>query len=84
MSTSQTWQHQKQEFITGNRNLYRLAYGSIAFGLLLQLLIIKMHFSSAMNFFIICAGVLFLMAGLLLATWAKQESAFIRNLHSKL
>jgi hypothetical protein len=65
------------DLIRQNSNRYRLALGLIGFGLLLTLLDAKTKISGTLRLLVVGMAILSIVAGFLLAAWARQERAFL-------
>jgi len=65
------------DLIRDNRNRYRLAFGLIGFGFLLGLLDARIRIPSMVRLIVVGMAGASLIAGFLLAAWARQEAAFL-------
>jgi hypothetical protein len=65
------------DLVRDNRNRYRLALGLIGFAFLLGLLGSRVHIPSTLHSIVVGIAIVSLVAGFLLAAWARQEAAFL-------
>jgi hypothetical protein len=79
------WRHRQRDLAQGadadlvrdNRNRYRLAFGLMGFGFLLSLLDTEVKIPNALRLIIVCMATVSIVAGFLLALWARQMGAFL-------
>jgi len=79
------WRHRQRDLAQGadadlvrdNRNRYRLAFGLMGFGFLLSLLDTKVKIPNTLRLIIVGMATASLVAGFLLALWARQMAAFL-------
>jgi hypothetical protein len=65
------------DLVRDNSNRYRLAFGLIGFGFLLSLLDARIKIPSTLRSILMGMAIASVIAGFLLAAWARQERAFL-------
>jgi len=65
------------DLVRDNRKRYKVAFGLIGLGLLLAVLGSKVHTPSLVHWVMLDAGGVSTVVGVLMAMWAREESAFL-------
>jgi hypothetical protein len=65
------------DLVRDNRKRFKIAFGLIGLGILLALLGGELHTANLLHWVLLDTGGVSVLAGFLLAIWAREESAFL-------
>jgi hypothetical protein len=85
MNWLERWRQRQNQLAQGvdanlvreNQKRYRFAFGLLAFGFALGLLVSKIHFQVALRIGVSVVATVCGLAGFALAAWSRQEAAFL-------